>query len=113
MLKEARYALGRRTGDESVPPEIGPLIIEGPPIVPPPAELSALHFNDPLIYFMTEQPESVHGHSAPTGTSHGPCMYPITAPNPLSGRTGRAAAHQVRAGLRATILNPASRATTG
>lgn len=28
-----------------------PVIVEGPPPVPPPPELAHLHFNDPLIYF--------------------------------------------------------------
>jgi len=61
VLKEVRYALDRKAGDELAPPEVRPVIIEGPPIVPPPPELSSLHFNDPLIYFMTEQPGPGHG----------------------------------------------------
>jgi hypothetical protein len=52
VLREVRYALSRRS-----PPEIRPVIIEGPPIVPPPPELAHLHFNDRLIYFMTAEPD--------------------------------------------------------
>jgi hypothetical protein len=51
-MKEARYALDRQKGDHDAPPAIHPVIIEGPPVEPPPPELEHLHFNDPLIYFM-------------------------------------------------------------
>lgn len=51
VLKEIRYALNRKGGDDSVPPEILPVIIEGPPPVAPPEELAHLHFNDYTIYF--------------------------------------------------------------
>ena len=53
MLKEVGYALERKRGDEFAPPEIIPIILEGPPIVPPPPELEHLHFNDRLLYFMS------------------------------------------------------------
>ncbi len=53
VLEEVNYALRRKGNDEFAPPEILPVIIEGPPPVPPPAELESLHFNDRLIYFMT------------------------------------------------------------
>ena len=33
--------------------EVIPVIIEGPPPVLPPPDLEHLHFNDPLIYFVT------------------------------------------------------------
>jgi serine/threonine-protein kinase len=52
VLKEVEYALGRKGGDEAAPPEIVPVIIEGPPLVPPPPALSHLHFDDRLLYFM-------------------------------------------------------------
>jgi hypothetical protein len=52
VLREARYALERKGGDELKPPEIRPVILEGPPIVPPPKELAHLHFSDRLIYFL-------------------------------------------------------------
>jgi hypothetical protein len=52
VRKEVQYALDRKCGDESAPPEIGPVIIEGPPVPRPWKELSYLHFNDRVIYFM-------------------------------------------------------------
>ena len=54
VRKEIDCALARKGGDELAPPEIRPVILEGPPIVPPPPELSHLHFSDRLIYFMVE-----------------------------------------------------------
>jgi len=53
VMKEARYALERKHGIEAAPPEIHPVIIEGPPVVPPPPELAHLHFNDRLRYFIS------------------------------------------------------------
>jgi hypothetical protein len=55
VLKEVRYALERKRGDEFARPEIIPVIIEGPPVPKPPEELAHLHFNDYLIYFMEPQ----------------------------------------------------------
>ena len=52
VRKEVRYALDRKHGDASAPPEIGPVIIEGPPVPRPWKELEFLHFNDRIIYFM-------------------------------------------------------------
>jgi len=52
VRKEVRYALNRRGDDELAPPEIRPIILEGPPIVEPWEELAHLHFNDRLLYFM-------------------------------------------------------------
>jgi uncharacterized protein YjbI with pentapeptide repeats len=52
VMKEVRYALKRKGGDELAPPEMIPVIIEGPPVPKPPDELAHLHFNDYLIYFM-------------------------------------------------------------
>jgi hypothetical protein len=52
VLKEVRYALQRKQGDDASPPEIRPVIIEGPPPVPPPPELADLHFNDKILYFL-------------------------------------------------------------
>jgi hypothetical protein len=51
VLKEVRYALQRKGGSDEAPPEILPVIIEGPPIVEPPEELREIHFNDRIIYF--------------------------------------------------------------
>jgi hypothetical protein len=45
--REWRYALEKRgTGF------IKPVILEGPPIPPPPAELADIHFNDKILYFL-------------------------------------------------------------
>jgi hypothetical protein len=52
VLKEIRHALARKQGDDHLPPEIIPVILEGPPPPKPPAELAHLHFNDYLIYFL-------------------------------------------------------------
>jgi TIR domain len=50
VMKEILYAHARQGGNEDAPPEIIPIIIEGPPPVKPPPELSFLHFNDKFIY---------------------------------------------------------------
>lgn len=52
VLKEALYALERQGKDGLHPPEIIPVIIEGPPLVSPPDELQHLHFNDKLLYLI-------------------------------------------------------------
>jgi hypothetical protein len=52
VLKEVHYAMERCGSDELAPPEIVPVIIEGPPPVEPPPELAHLHFNDRITYFM-------------------------------------------------------------
>lgn len=52
VLKEVRYALDRKQGKDDAPPEIKPVILEGPPMVPPPPELANVHFDDRLVYFM-------------------------------------------------------------
>jgi hypothetical protein len=49
VLKEIDYAIARKQGDDEHPPDIQPVPIEGPPIVPPPATLKDLHFNDNLL----------------------------------------------------------------
>ena len=53
VLQEVRYALQVKGGDDAKPPEILPVIIEGPPMIEPPEELSHLHFNDKLLYLQT------------------------------------------------------------
>ena len=55
VLEEARYAIKRKGGSDLASPDIIPVIIEGPPVPEPPAELAHLHFNDYLIYFMKPQ----------------------------------------------------------
>lgn len=52
VKKEVEYAIKRRADKELPDPEIIPVIIEGPPPAKPPAELSSIHFNDKLIYFI-------------------------------------------------------------
>jgi TIR domain len=52
VIKEVRYAIGRHRGDEMAPPEIVPVMIEGPPPVVPPPELKDLHFDDKFLYFL-------------------------------------------------------------
>ena len=52
VMKEVRYAIQCKGGDEFADPEIVPVIIEGPPPVPPPPELQDLHFNDQIMYFI-------------------------------------------------------------
>ncbi|MGR8998213.1 MAG: TIR domain-containing protein [Gammaproteobacteria bacterium] len=53
VMKEVAYALKRKNGNETIPPTIVPIIIEGPPPVSPPGELAHLHFNDYLLYLQT------------------------------------------------------------
>jgi hypothetical protein len=48
-MKEIRYALEKKGVDRLAAPETIPVIIEGPPLVPSPAELKDIHFNDRLI----------------------------------------------------------------
>jgi hypothetical protein len=55
VLEEVRYALKRKGGDDSAPPALVPVIIEGPPVPEPPEELAHIHFNGYLIYFMKLQ----------------------------------------------------------
>ena len=52
---EVDYALRRKGASELNPPEIRPVIIEGPPIVPPPPELVHLHFNDRVQYLIAAE----------------------------------------------------------
>jgi hypothetical protein len=55
VRREVRHALARKGGDDLEPPEIRPVILEGPPIVEPWEELAHLHFNDRALYFMRPQ----------------------------------------------------------
>lgn len=60
VLKEIRYALARKDERDFGAPEIYPIILEGPPVPEPPADLSHLHFDDRLLYFMLER-NDMHG----------------------------------------------------
>ncbi len=57
VRREVRYALDLKHDDASASPEIGPVIIEGPPVPRPWKELAFLHFNDRIIYFMNRRKE--------------------------------------------------------
>ncbi|MGH9935577.1 MAG: toll/interleukin-1 receptor domain-containing protein [Blastocatellia bacterium] len=50
VMKEVRYARKRQP-----PPEIRPIVLEGPPAIAPPEDLNDLHFNDKFVYFMLDQ----------------------------------------------------------
>jgi hypothetical protein len=52
VRREVEYAIKAKTDEGETGPEIIPVIIEGPPPARPPAELSFLHFNDKLLYFI-------------------------------------------------------------
>jgi hypothetical protein len=52
VRREVLHALSRNCGDGLLPPEIRPVILEGPPIPKPWEELAHIHFNDKLLYFM-------------------------------------------------------------
>jgi hypothetical protein len=50
--REWRRALARQAGDPERPPRIVPMIIEGPPPVPPPEELNYMNFADYMLYMI-------------------------------------------------------------
>ncbi len=50
--REIDYAVTRKNGHEENPPEILPVIIEGPPAPPPPEQLADLQFSDTIVYLM-------------------------------------------------------------
>ncbi len=52
VRKELGYALDRKGQDDFAPPEVCPIILEGPPIPEPWEEVAHLHFSDQLLYFM-------------------------------------------------------------
>jgi hypothetical protein len=52
VIREAEYALARQGPDGEGEPDIVPVILEGPPPVPPPDSLNAIHFNDRVNYFI-------------------------------------------------------------
>jgi serine/threonine protein kinase len=52
VRQEVGHALERRGSDDLADPEIKPVIIEGPPVIEPWAELAHLHFDDRVLYFM-------------------------------------------------------------
>jgi hypothetical protein len=50
VRREAEYALARRRASSDASPDIRPIVLEGPPVPPPPPSLAELHFNDMLRY---------------------------------------------------------------
>lgn len=52
VCEETKYAHARHGENDERPPEIIPIIIEGPPPPKPPPELNFLHFNDKYIYLL-------------------------------------------------------------
>jgi TIR domain len=52
VVREAKYALDRQEASDEEEPDIRPIIIEGPPVSPPPESLRKIHFNDPLCYVL-------------------------------------------------------------
>lgn len=66
--KEIQYALKRKGGHDEAAPEILPVIIEGPPIVPPSDDLKSLHFNDTFMYLIrTEESVREQAGDPPVG----------------------------------------------
>ena len=53
VRREVDFALACQRGEDVSPPEIRPVIIEGPPVIPPWEDLAHLHFNDRVLYFMS------------------------------------------------------------
>lgn len=52
VRKEICYAIDLKQGNDEAPPEIIPIVIEGPPAPEPPEELSHLQFSDRILYFL-------------------------------------------------------------
>jgi hypothetical protein len=50
VIKEAEYALSHANPPNQL--RLHPVILEGPPPVPPPPSLSKIHFNDPIQYII-------------------------------------------------------------
>ncbi len=46
VAAETDYALARHAGDDDAPPDIVPIVLEGPPVPLPPAKWKAINFND-------------------------------------------------------------------
>ncbi len=52
VRREIDYAVTKKNGHDENPPEILPVIIEGPPAPPPPEQLADLQFSDTIVYLM-------------------------------------------------------------
>ena len=55
VRQEVRHALARKGGNDLLPPEIRPVVLEGPPIIEPWEELAHIHFNDRLLHSIRPQ----------------------------------------------------------
>ncbi|MEI8334738.1 MAG: toll/interleukin-1 receptor domain-containing protein, partial [Chloroflexota bacterium] len=58
VRREVDYALERKAGDDERPPEIRPVILEGPAVIEPWEELAHLHFADPLTGLIHSEPNA-------------------------------------------------------
>jgi hypothetical protein len=52
VLREVEYAITCKGDDEESPPDIVPVVIEGPSFAQPPEVLRDYHFGDPLLFFI-------------------------------------------------------------
>lgn len=52
VRREIDYAVAKKDGHDENPPEILPVIIEGPPAPPPPEQLADVQFSDTIVYLM-------------------------------------------------------------
>lgn len=52
VRREIGYAIQLKRGTDEAPPEIIPIVIEGPPAPAPPEELAHLQFSDRILYFL-------------------------------------------------------------
>jgi hypothetical protein len=61
VIREAEYALAQQTKSRPAEvPEIAPVILEGPPVPPPPESLKHIHFNDPIRYVISAVEAAQH-----------------------------------------------------
>ncbi len=61
VIREAEYALAQQTKSRPAEvPEIAPVILEGPPVPPPPDSLKHIHFNDPIRYVISAVEAAQH-----------------------------------------------------
>jgi hypothetical protein len=55
VVAEAEHALSRQAGLPGNPPDILPIVLEGPPVPAPPDSLKDIHFNDWLRYVIAAE----------------------------------------------------------
>jgi len=71
VREEAEYALARHRSSTEATPDIRPIILEGPPIPPPPPSLAELHFNDMLRYVVVASELEARARQSPGGEGGG------------------------------------------